>query len=74
MRDSTANKVEYQLLLKPQDLLIGKHTFSSSFQALILAPWAIGVFKLALKDFLPSLDEDELASWEDDNFRMVLKP
>jgi hypothetical protein len=70
IRESIANKVEYQLSLKPQEILIGKQTFSSNFSAILITPCAIGVFKAALKEFLPSLDEEEMASWEDDNFRL----
>lgn len=69
VREDVAGKLEFQLQLVPQDHLVGRGALSSGYQAIAMTPWCIAVFKVGLKDFLPSLDENFLESLEESNFR-----
>ena len=71
VRESLAGKVEYQLHLHPQDLLIGVRALLGNYQISRVVAWAIAIFKAALKSFLPSLDEGVLMSLSDDDFQLI---
>jgi hypothetical protein len=71
IRESLAGKVEYQLHLRPEDLLTGPRAMLGNYQVLLVVAWAIALFNAALKHFLPSLDEGVLASLSDNDFQLI---